>query len=303
MATAALSMTAAAQTTFLAIDNATLDLPKDMTGGTELAHNDNVSILLAYDESVKSSGINVSLGEGQPNIFSSIKIGDCDWTIEGGITGNANPKEETLSTAPVSGFVIRIDVKEDCWITVPTKMNTNKSYAVWEGSTSMVAYTIGGSDGTNANTFYYTLPADDMGYINFSSPEIGKYFSLNEDGSAKKLLKPLEVVSGLENKNLQGFLQFKAYKDAGTYYVNAYGSKISVAGVFISPAEAQPAVVMTGAESGLSASFGEDSGVNDITIGEPVLDENAPIYNVQGMRVNKDAKGILIQNGKKFVRF
>ena len=31
------------------------------------------------------------------------------------------------------------------------------------------------------------------------------------------------------------------------------------------------------------------------------LDENAPIYNLQGQRVDKDAKGILIQNGKKFV--
>ncbi|MBP5418387.1 MAG: chitobiase/beta-hexosaminidase C-terminal domain-containing protein [Bacteroidales bacterium] len=31
------------------------------------------------------------------------------------------------------------------------------------------------------------------------------------------------------------------------------------------------------------------------------LDENAPIYNLQGQRVSKDAKGILIQNGKKFV--
>ncbi len=31
------------------------------------------------------------------------------------------------------------------------------------------------------------------------------------------------------------------------------------------------------------------------------LDENAPIYNLQGQRVGKDAKGILIQNGKKFV--
>lgn len=33
-----------------------------------------------------------------------------------------------------------------------------------------------------------------------------------------------------------------------------------------------------------------------------VADENAPIYNAQGVRVNADAKGLLIQNGKKFIR-
>lgn len=31
------------------------------------------------------------------------------------------------------------------------------------------------------------------------------------------------------------------------------------------------------------------------------INENAPIYNLAGQRVNKNAKGILIQNGKKFV--
>ncbi|MDE7409481.1 MAG: hypothetical protein K2N09_05610 [Muribaculaceae bacterium] len=33
-----------------------------------------------------------------------------------------------------------------------------------------------------------------------------------------------------------------------------------------------------------------------------VADENAPIFNAQGVRVNADAKGLLIQNGKKFIR-
>lgn len=42
------------------------------------------------------------------------------------------------------------------------------------------------------------------------------------------------------------------------------------------------------------------SGINDITVEE--FDENAPVYNLSGQRVNKDAKGILIQNGKKFIR-
>lgn len=43
----------------------------------------------------------------------------------------------------------------------------------------------------------------------------------------------------------------------------------------------------------------ESTGINTTTVA--TLDVNAPIYNLAGQRVNKDAKGILIQNGKKFI--
>ena len=42
------------------------------------------------------------------------------------------------------------------------------------------------------------------------------------------------------------------------------------------------------------------SGINNVTVDE--LDENAPVYNLAGQRVSKDAKGIVIQNGKKYIR-
>lgn len=41
------------------------------------------------------------------------------------------------------------------------------------------------------------------------------------------------------------------------------------------------------------------TGINAPTVN--VIDENAPIYNLAGQRVSKDAKGILIQNGRKFI--
>ena len=42
------------------------------------------------------------------------------------------------------------------------------------------------------------------------------------------------------------------------------------------------------------------TGIDGITSNETV-NENAPVYNLAGQRVSKDAKGILIQNGKKFI--
>ena len=44
----------------------------------------------------------------------------------------------------------------------------------------------------------------------------------------------------------------------------------------------------------------ESASINDVTAEK--FNANAPIYNLAGQRVGKDAKGILIQNGKKFVK-
>ena len=41
------------------------------------------------------------------------------------------------------------------------------------------------------------------------------------------------------------------------------------------------------------------SGINEIAV--DAADANAPVYNLAGQRVSKDTKGILIQNGKKFI--
>lgn len=48
--------------------------------------------------------------------------------------------------------------------------------------------------------------------------------------------------------------------------------------------------------------FVEDTGagITNVTT-EENADPNAPVYNLAGQRVNKDTKGILIQNGKKFI--
>ena len=44
------------------------------------------------------------------------------------------------------------------------------------------------------------------------------------------------------------------------------------------------------------------TGIENVVTGNTVkADPNAPVYNISGQRVSKDAKGILIQNGKKFM--
>lgn len=68
-------------------------------------------------------------------------------------------------------------------------------------------------------------------------------------------------------------------KAGNTYFFWVSGSKIMLCGL----------TFMTG-----------NTAVENFTV--DAANVNAPVYNVLGQRVNNDAKGLLIQNGKKFIR-
>ena len=70
-------------------------------------------------------------------------------------------------------------------------------------------------------------------------------------------------------------------KGGNSYLVWVEGSKIMLSGVSYYP--------------------GVSLGINGITV-DGADNANAPVYNLAGQRVSKDAKGILIQNGKKFIK-
>lgn len=63
--------------------------------------------------------------------------------------------------------------------------------------------------------------------------------------------------------------------------------------------------VTAAAAKGLSFSIdgGEATGISAITAdGSIVVNDNAPMYNLAGQRVNDSYKGVVIQNGKKFIK-
>ena len=137
-----------------------------------------------------------------------------------------------------------------------------------------------------------------------------------EDGKEKKGGAVMEDVPGTHKPqfpyvtvglasnpgNAAGIIQFNVLKD-NSYYICALGSKIIIPG-FIYTADAKPAITFTGAEVTpvTLSDKGAFAGVEGITVDSATLEVNAPIYNLMGVRVNADAKGILIQNGKKIIR-
>lgn len=104
-----------------------------------------------------------------------------------------------------------------------------------------------------------------------------------------------------------GFLTFSVL-EGNDYYFSALGSKAACGGFVFTEEDATIVFEeVTNAETGevtnakveFPAMLGDVSAVEAV---EAVDNADAPVYNMMGIRVNSDAKGILIQNGKKFIR-
>ena len=108
---------------------------------------------------------------------------------------------------------------------------------------------------------------------------IGKWVDIEAELPAAIVGKPAQVrIKGIESEKQFISADFQELIDLGTNSVKAEF-------LFVS----ELYLVKTGA-----------AGINDLTAGK-AQNANAPVYNMMGMKVNKNAKGLLIQNGRKFI--
>lgn len=183
---------------------------------------------------------------------------------------------------------------------------------------------------------------DDEGLIDFNAADASKYFIVatkqSVDANGVKLWKDAEgntvaadtkpeggsaimedipgqskpqmpwIVAGFEAapKEFTGFLTFNVL-EGNDYYFSALGSKAACSGFIFTETDPQVVYEAIVAEDGTvtnpEVTFEPMLGLGVEAIeGAAVENADAPIYNMLGVRVNADAKGILIQNGKKFIR-
>ena len=277
-----------------------------ITAGTVLGSSDNVTVKAAYDDSYKLvscayKGFNNVIVNGE-----SFGFGD-------GVQGSTNPAGQKLvdaetSTPPTSGAVLQLEVKKDGYIVVVSKLSSNKEYYVWEGDATWaapVAYSLymDWSDAGIADhpTITYSWPAEpEYGYLDFAAADLDKYV----DMTTGKALWPEKVEMGVDfeklGKNGVGVIVFPVSAEAGSYLVQAAGSKISVSGVIFSENPITD-LKITGnnPETGeaLSITFiGEGTGINGVQAVESV---DARTYNLGGRAAKS---GLLIQKGKKYIK-
>lgn len=304
----ALAATASAQTEVGFLDAVALDLESKPTlaDNTLLAETANVTMTFL-------NGQEVSKQAPAFNGFKTVIVNGEEIAIVDGIGGTANGTGNL--EGPTGGCIYNFEVKADGWLIVPSKISSNKNFYAFEGKMGEgampVAYTMGMDlqDATNypdIHEIVFTLPADDMGYVNTAAADIDNYtFGTNT------IAWPIRIATGnaeaVSGGNGTGVIAFPVYAEAGNYMVLATGSKMNTCGyIFVpcNPEETTPSVSVY-AESAKDTEaertvvvMGDPAGVSSVVADE--ADVNAPVYNVLGQRVSKDAKGILIQNGRKF---
>lgn len=240
--------------------------------------------------------------------------------IPQGVTGDGNPSwpgAQLASYPNGGGWVYKFDAKKNGTVTFFTKANSNKQYYVYLAN-SPVAYnfamTVGGQD---FDKLMYTLPAFPNGLLNVNDADIDKYYKRGTNAETGEetidntaLATPGNIVGCGNVGEGTGIVQFQVFAGR-TYYLCAAGSKMCTNGFVFCEGTDYPKFVVsyekTNEETGETTSasvnlFEGEAGIDNIVIGQPALDENAPVYNLKGQVVDKDTKGmILIQNGKKFI--
>ncbi|WP_288905968.1 hypothetical protein [Xylanibacter caecicola] len=216
-------------------------------------------------------------GKGNP-----VNINNVEWEeviTDGYPTGMYRPNWEKSYYVPDGSAGLP---KNGTYITLTPKVAGTLKVTVWINKGSRDVYVVKASD---AKALALGTEVIASGYINGQNNDVEDgnplkgYPMFQENIAAKGTEDNDAYVVGVGNQAYWGYLTFAANANE-TYYIFNKNTQIGFGGFEFTAGS---------------------TGINDVTVNAG-LDKNAPIYNLAGQRVGKDAKGILIQNGRKFIK-
>lgn len=263
-----------------------------VAAGTVMCSSTSIQMQAAYEDTYKAVAM-----AGESDASNQVVIAGTTYDMPTGAQGQTNPKENSLGTinadktctgGQTSGAVYKFTVAADGYLYVFGKLSSNKNYYAWEGPASavagtLVAYKVRGLLTSGAYNVNINLPANEMGYY-VSGDE--KY----DNGTMMNQLEQIDANIGTK-QNMLGVIAFPVYKEAGEYYVNACGSKITCNGFVFVP----------GATDIAEVSFTKGGGTGISTV-KAAANNNAVVYNLAGQKVGADFKGIVVKNGVKMIQ-
>ncbi len=193
-------------------------------------------------------------------------------------TGNYRAKWDNSYYAPDGSAGLP---KNGTYVTLTPKVDGTLKVSVWINKGSRDVYVAKASD---AKALAFGTDVIASGYINGQNWDVADdsplkgYPMLQENIATKGTEGNDAYILGAGNQAGWFYLTFKAAANE-TYYVFNKNTQIGFGGFEFTTGQ---------------------SGINEITTDK--VNANAPIFNLAGQRVSKNAKGILIQNGKKFIR-
>ena len=293
---------------------ATLGLTDDtetLAAGTECGSTSIATAYIGAEDTYSAKSVNGPKASDGETSFKKVTFGgsvsmcENDMTDagydQGGIQGGTNPKDADGGTPsstfvkPASGAYFEFTASGDGYLYVVAKISYNKAYTVFEEG-SCLAYEIAAVADYETGAYYdfYDL-GDEYGYLDLADFTID-----NGDGTTTEGIQTINNYLPELIENGVGYIGFPIYADM-TYQVCANGSKLTALGFVTSTDEITDIVASTADGSESVVLKGSDTGISNVKVSTDESDEDAPIYNLAGQRVTKDYKGVLIQNGKKFM--
>ena len=271
------------------------DAGVSLTAGTVVASTENVEVSVKNDDSFKATGL-----KGDNIVFNGESLA----TSGMGIQGNSNPPGDCAKTGlyPPTGCVYTFKPNADGYIYVFHAGSGNKNYVVFEEGLRypyiFAMENTGGDDvdaGTAPATFAYDLTAID-GATYYDAELDATYVSADY-----AIPQAAEAATGTQYKTTgNSVIKFQVLGGL-TYDVLATGSKLTlVAFAFDTTGDANVSTDANVLLENGQIPGGGGAGIEGVVIDE-VNNADAPAYNIAGQRVNKNAKGIVIINGKKYI--
>ena len=230
---------------------------------------------LSSDESVPS--IYYVCGKGNPVNLDKVTF---DPIVSDGVeTGNYRANWEASYYAPDGSAGLP---KNGTYITLTPKVAGTMIAYVWVNKGSRDVYIAKQSD---AKALAFGTDITVSGYINGQNNDVEDgsplkgYMKYQEEISMKGTEGADAYVIGAGNQPVWAGLTFEAEANE-TYYVFAKSTQIGFAGFVFTPSDA--------------------SGISDVTVSGN--SQKAVRYNISGQKVDASYKGLVIENGKKFVQ-
>ena len=221
------------------------------------------------------------------------------------LTLDENATEATITAGKNVNVTLKRTFNDNAWNTLvlPFDLTADQIAAAFGADAKVAAYTgaTAGADGT------YTLNFEEAKTITANTPVFIHSAQNKADGYT---FTGVEVKNATPTQTAEGFNFVGTYTattvPVGNYFINssnkffkAGDDKTNIKGT---RATFEPVGAATSAK-GLGFNVTEDgttTAINSITMQEE-LNVNAPMYNLAGQQVTKAYKGVILQNGKKFI--
>lgn len=245
----------------------------------------------------------------QPSTSAALYIKSIDIEYNPSAATTLTLDENATEAAITAGKNVNVTLKrtfnDNAWNTLvlPFDLTADQIAAAFGADAKVAAYTgaTAGADGT------YTLNFKEATTITANTPVFIHSAQNKADGYT---FTGVEVKNATPTQTAEGFNFVGTYTattvPVGNYFINssnkffkAGDDKTNIKGT---RATFEPVGAATSAK-GLGFNVTEDgttTAINSITMQEE-LNVNAPMYNLAGQQVTKAYKGVILQNGKKFI--